>query len=154
VKLWLLRHARAEADSHSGRDRDRPLSPAGRTACQALNLWLKQCPHALPAKASVSPALRTRQTAQLALAELLIDCRIDQGLWMASTSDLFERVEQARGEASLFLVGHNPGMEELVYRLGSDLPVPGLKPGMLVILDVPETGPAQRVELVPPREST
>lgn len=154
MNLWILRHARAEADSHSGRDRDRPLSPSGRTACQALNAWLSHCNHELPAEARVSPSLRTRQTAQLVLADLPVQCVIDQSLWMASTADLLEQIERARGDGTLWLIGHNPGLEELVYRLGGELPVPGLKPGTLVILELPEQGPAQRVELVPPREST
>lgn len=154
MKLWILRHARAEVSSHSDRDRDRPLSPSGRQACQALNAWLSRCQYALPRQAQVSPALRTRQTAQLVLSDLPVEGIIDQSLWMASTADLINRVDRARrGEEALWLIGHNPGLEELVYALGCDLPVPGLKPGTLVILDLPEQGPAQRLDVVPARES-
>ncbi len=154
MKLWILRHARAEADSHSGRDRDRPLSPRGRAACQALNTWLSHSDHEFPEQVRVSPSLRTRQTAQLTLADLPVQWIIDQSLWVASTADLLDQIEQARGDEALWLIGHNPGLEELIYRLGCELPVPGLKPGTLVILDLPGEGSAQLVEVVPPREST
>jgi len=154
MKLWILRHARAESHSNTGRDRDRPLSEAGRLACQALNAWLGKCSLPLPRQAQVSPALRTRQTAQLALADLAVHWIINESLWLASTVDLLDQVQQARGQEPLWLIGHNPGLEELIYRLGCDLPIPGLKPGTLVILELPEKGPAQRVEVVPPREST
>jgi len=154
MKLWLLRHAQAEPDSHSGRDRDRPLSQRGHRACQALNTWLRNCPYELPFQAQVSPALRTRQTAQLALADLSVQCIIDQSLWVASTGDLLDRVQRDRAERARWLIGHNPGLEELIYRLGCDLPVPGLKPGTLVILDLPQKGLAQRVEVVAPKDST
>jgi phosphohistidine phosphatase len=150
MKLWILRHARAELDSPTGRDRDRPLSAQGRSDCLALNAWLKDCPYDLPPEARVSPALRTRQTAQLALSDLTTKQVGEPTLWMASTSDLVALIDAFRSQSSLWLIGHNPGLEDLIYRLGSDLPVPGLKPGTLVILDLPDKGAATRLDVVRP----
>jgi phosphohistidine phosphatase len=154
MRLWILRHARAEDASESGRDRDRALSERGRIACRNLNTWLRESERPLPRSARVSPALRTRQTAQLALDQLPVRCLSDESLWMASSSDLIDQIQQARQSGEVWLIGHNPGLEELILRLGCELPVPGLKPGTLVIIDLPERGPAQLLEFVPPREST
>ena len=41
MKLWILRHARAEGHSPTGRDRDRALSSRGIMACGYLNQWLQ-----------------------------------------------------------------------------------------------------------------
>jgi len=153
VRLWLLRHARAEAESSSGRDQDRPLSAVGRADSQALNGWLKSCAYELPPEARVSPALRARQTAQLALSDLPVKTTIEATLWMASTSDLTELIETNQASKSLWLIGHNPGLEEIIHRLGSNLPVPGLKPGTLVILDLPAGAEARQLEVVKPGTS-
>jgi len=73
---------------------------------------------------------------------------------MASSSDLIDQIQQARQSGELWLIGHNPGLEEVIHRLGCALPVPGLKPGTLVVIDLPERGPAQLLDVVPPIEST
>ncbi|OAB54838.1 hypothetical protein AY599_07635 [Leptolyngbya valderiana BDU 20041] len=130
------------------------MSAAGRTACRNLNAWLSGCRHPLPRSARVSPALRTRQTAQLALDRLPVRCLTDESLWMASIADLTDQIQQARPSGELWLIGHNPGLEELIHRLGCALPVPGLKPGTLVVIELPERGPAQVLDVVPPNEST
>ncbi len=154
MKLWVLRHARAEGHSPTGRDRDRELSSRGITACGFLNQWLRNCGLVLPAIAQVSPARRTRQTAEQVLEELPIRIELEETLWLATTADLLRLIEPARKTSTdLMLVGHNPGLEDLIARLGAVLPVPGLKPGTLVILDLGESGPARIDQLVAPRES-
>lgn len=160
MKLWILRHAKAEAYSASGRDQDRPLAAAGHRACRYLNQWLKEAELALPERILVSPATRTRETADRVLAGLDADeTALAEDLWMASASNLWALIEsQARqGITSLMLIGHNPGMEELVVRLGGQLPVHGLKPGTLVVMDLAlplKAGSAQTDQLVEAREST
>lgn len=154
MKLWILRHARAEHHSETGRDIDRSLDERGFLACRHLNRWLRETPHALPKQARVSPALRTQQTAQQSFKGLSVDYVLENGLWLASYQDLLEQIEAARSEGELLLVGHNPGLEELILRLGGLLPVPGLKPGTLVIMDLLDQPPAQLLEVVPPKETT
>jgi len=152
MNLWILRHARASDHSDSGRDRDRPLSERGRQACQNLNAWLQATGHVLPRKALVSPALRTQQTAELAFNQLPIKCHEDDRLWMATCSELVELVDGS--DQDLFLVSHNPGLEALVHHYQCDLPVPGLKPGTLVIIDLADRKQPQLLEVVPPNEAT
>ncbi len=156
MKLWILRHARAEADSLTGRDRDRPLAAAGRTACNHLNAWIRDSGRDLPAQIRVSPARRTIETAELVLAGLKSPALTrDESLWSATTGDLLKLIEQARGN-ELMLIGHNPGLEEVLRFLGAALPPTGLKPGTLVILEVerpPGRGPAVTDQVVAPIES-
>lgn len=160
MKLWILRHARAENHSHSGRDRDRVLAEPGRRACLHLNHWLSECTLPLPARVLVSPAARTMETAQLTLAGLeLPDPQSREELWLAGTTELQELITRSDDvdEAGLMLIGHNPGLEELLRRLGADLPVPGLKPGTLVILELDwplQAGRAKTLYVVEPNEST
>jgi len=154
MKLWILRHARAEGHSPTGRDRDRALSSRGIMACGYLNQWLQNSGLILPAIALVSPARRTRQTADQVLEDLPVRIELDEQLWLATTADLLRLIEPARkASTDLMLVGHNPGLEDLIARLGAALPVPGLKPGTLVVLDLGASGPGRIDQLVAPRES-
>jgi phosphohistidine phosphatase len=124
MKLWILRHAKAEAHSDTGRDRDRALAPAGERACRKLNHWLKAARLAWPELILVSPAMRTRQTADLALDGLGTgEARICEDLWLASAREMAGLIE-AQGRAgidSLMLVGHNPG-SRLVQLADHQLP--------------------------------
>jgi phosphohistidine phosphatase len=160
MKLWILRHARAEDHCHSGRDRDRVLAEPGRRACLHLNHRLSECALPLPRRVLVSPAARTMETAQLTLAGLdLPDPQSREELWLADTSELQELITRNDDvdEAGLMLIGHNPGLEDLLRRLGANLPVPGLKPGTLVILELDwplQTSRAKTLYVVEPNEST
>jgi len=159
MNLWILRHARAEAHSASGRDRDRHLSAAGQRACLHLRQWLEDHRIERPSRILVSPALRTRQTAEQVFGP------DDSGsqesaewLWQGDFAPL-ESIVSSDGGAQrvIALVGHNPGLENLARWLGGELPPAGLKPGALVILALPQglaAKTAHTVFQVPPREST
>ncbi|TVQ41117.1 MAG: hypothetical protein EA370_02660 [Wenzhouxiangella sp.] len=157
-EFWLLRHARAELHSQDGRDRSRQLHAAGRRACASLNHWLKSCGMALPEQVLVSPAVRTRETADLALAGLDLNIQVDQRLWLASADDLLAIAASSLQSCQrLMLIGHNPGLEDLVHHLGGRLPVTGLKPATLVVLSLalPLTaGQARTLQLLEASEST
>ncbi|MEE4330610.1 MAG: histidine phosphatase family protein [Wenzhouxiangella sp.] len=157
MKLWVLRHARAEPESTSGRDRDRRLSPAGRRCCRHLNEVISASEGWPPERILVSPAVRTRETAALALQGLEVPApEIDASLWMADVSTLIDRIQSSK-VSRLMVIGHNPGLESLVMMLGGSLPVPGLKPGTLVLLEFKGpigAGPAETLQLIEPNEST
>ncbi|NBD95567.1 MAG: histidine phosphatase family protein [Gammaproteobacteria bacterium] len=157
MRLWILRHARAEPNSDSGRDRDRSLSPAGQRCCNHLNQVLDSADCLPLERVLVSPARRTRETAALVLRGL--DAPTPEAtsrLWMAELSTLIDVIDTCAGD-SLMLVGHNPGLELLVKHLGGQLPVVGLKPGTLVVLEFDRpmsAGPARTLQVVEPNEST
>ncbi len=159
MKLWILRHARAEAGSASGKDRDRELAVAGWRACRNLKRWIRNHDIELPEKILVSPSRRTRQTATAVFEDLNGPApEIQEELWLASAPVLVRLIQTLapEGDGGLALVGHNPGLEDLVHQLGGDLPVIGLKPGTLVILEVDRplnTGQARTVQVVEANES-
>ena len=67
-----------------------------------------------------SPAERARETAALVAeaAGLTAPVRFDERIYEATSSRLLEVVTQTEETANeLLLVGHNPGMEELLERL-------------------------------------
>lgn len=159
MKLWILRHARAEAGSASGRDHERELAAAGRRACRNLKRWLKANDTELPGRILVSPARRTRETAEAVFDGLDgPEPELHDELWLASAPTLARLVQTSAPEdgSGLALVGHNPGLEDLLRQLGSDLPIIGLKPGTLVILEVNlplSRGQARTVQVVEVNES-
>ena len=117
--LYLLRHAKSSWKEAGLQDFDRPLNHRGREAAPRVGQHIQKSGLRIDLMLS-SPAVRARQTAALVReaagisAELLYDERI----YEADTARLLEVVRQAAESAeALLLVGHNPGMEELVKLL-------------------------------------
>jgi phosphohistidine phosphatase len=117
-RLILLRHAKAVADAPSGDDFDRPLAPRGlrearSMAEQLAALGLK------PDLSLVSPSLRTRQTWEAVEAAAPGGAvRFDRALYNADAKDLRRLAEKAgKGQGTVLLVGHNPGLQELAVAL-------------------------------------
>jgi phosphohistidine phosphatase len=123
LRLTILRHGHAtETAPGGGRDFDRPLSPRGHD--EALRAGRQIAAEVGPPDlALVSPALRTRQTAE-ALDGVGLAPRAREypdELYLATLPTLLERLRAARGTvAHLLLVGHNPGLSELVAALRGD----------------------------------
>ncbi|MEM7053817.1 MAG: histidine phosphatase family protein [Pseudomonadota bacterium] len=126
LHLLLIRHAKAEPHSTSGRDFDRALSRKGQHQAEALNTWLLrrlQDEKASAWSARYSPALRTRQTARAALHGLdEIDYQADERIWNADATALTAVFKDcAREKFGIILVGHNPGMEQLLRQFTGQL---------------------------------
>lgn len=138
MKLWLLRHAHAELQHPSGRDLDRRLDPAGRSACHQLQDWMRELPEGRPQQVLVSPAQRTQETATFALAHLdFPPAVIEPRLWNATAGDLLDLIQTQQPAAqALLLIGHNPGLEDLLRWLTGRFLPSGMKPGMLVVLNL------------------
>jgi phosphohistidine phosphatase len=117
--LFLLRHARAASSSDGLRDFDRSLSDPGRKQAERVGKHLKEQNIGLDLVLS-STALRARETTELVLkaAERLSEVRYDQRIYEASTQQLLEVVSEIEeDQTEVLLVGHNPGLEELLKRL-------------------------------------
>lgn len=117
-RLILLRHGKAEADSDSGDDFDRRLAPRGERESADMGLRLADMGFQ-PQVALVSPAARARGTweaAQPAFPDA--ETRFQDHLYHAD-SETIRRAAEAAGEAAatVMVVGHNPGMQELTIRL-------------------------------------
>ena len=117
--LLLLRHAKAVSDGGSLGDSDRPLSEQGRTQAERVGKYLKEQDLDLDLVLS-STALRARETTELVLtaAECVTEVRYDQRIYEASSQQLLEVVSEIEDDKKrVLLVGHNPGLEELLQRL-------------------------------------
>lgn len=118
TRLILLRHAKAAADDPGG-DRARPLAERGRQASQAVAAWLKTNGPA-PELVLCSPALRTRQTLALILPAWPQAPKVayEDGLYLAGARQLLARLHEVpAGTATVLLVGHNPGLQDLAVLL-------------------------------------
>jgi phosphohistidine phosphatase len=124
--LLLLRHAKSSWDDPALEDFDRPLAARGRKAAPLMGRAMAERGW-IPARALVSPALRTRQTWRLVLGELgdaAPQVVHEDALYMASAGRILALVRQSPPELpSLLVLGHNPGLEDLARGLagpGSD----------------------------------
>ncbi len=128
--LVILRHAQAHFDS-CGSDRERSLTTAGEQAALARGRQLSQ---QLPCidRLLVSPAVRTRQTAALALPDGPDPVFIDD-IYEATAGELL-RVLENHGWGCTVLVGHNPGLSDLATVLSGQ--GQSLCPGDLLILSL------------------
>jgi phosphohistidine phosphatase len=123
-RLWLIRHARAADAKPDQEDYDRPLTRKGERQCGALADWLKTRTGIEDAKALVSPAVRTRETADRVLDAWFGGPRVPEPrIWNASTTELTELLQENTSE--LMIIGHNPGLEQLQSLLSGQLmPMP------------------------------
>jgi phosphohistidine phosphatase len=124
--LILLRHAKSD---WSGGEADlvRPLAKRGRRQAPDAGRWLAANIDSIDL-AVVSPADRARSTWVIVSAELDVppQTRIDDRVYAASDSELLDIVRELPDEIdTVALVGHNPGIEDLVALLIGDwVPMP------------------------------
>ena len=117
--LYLLRHAKSSWADESMRDFDRPLANRGREACATIGEFIKEKGIDFDL-VLVSTAVRTRETIELVKerAEFRSEVRYDERIYEATTSQLLEVISQVDDDReSVLLVGHNPGIEELLALL-------------------------------------
>jgi phosphohistidine phosphatase len=124
--LILLRHAKSDWSGHEA-DIDRPLAKRGRRQAPDAGRWLATNIDSIHL-AVVSPASRARSTWDLVSAELDLppQTRIDDRMYAASCDELLDVVrELSDGLETVVLVGHNPGLEDLLSLLtGERAPMP------------------------------
>jgi phosphohistidine phosphatase len=117
--LHLLRHAKSSWKDPGQADFERPLNGRGREAAPLIGQYiLKQ--KIRPELILSSPAERARQTAALVVqsAQLNAELRFDERIYEASAARLLEVVSQIDEPFGVvLLVGHNPGMEDLLATL-------------------------------------
>jgi phosphohistidine phosphatase len=124
--LYLLRHAKSDWKQPGTEDIDRPLNERGRAAASGLGKWMEQ--HGLlPKWVICSPAARTRETLDLLRSHLKIPTKLidfDDKMYLADLGTLLAILGESPQDAKdILLLGHNPGMEELLTHLcGTDVP--------------------------------
>ena len=120
-RLIVLRHAKS-AWPEGVPDHERPLAARGRRDAPAAGRALAEA-GLLPDLALCSTAVRARLTWELACAEwdTRPPVRHDPRLYAADVPGLLGVVRETPAEVgALLLVGHNPGLEELVVELAGE----------------------------------
>lgn len=119
--LTLLRHGKSDWDDPSLSDFARPLKRRGQRDAVRVGEHLASL-GLVPDLIVSSPAVRARQTATLFAAALGYAgaIRWDERIYAANSVELMTLLrELPDGSAHVVLIGHNPGLEELVLRLAA-----------------------------------
>lgn len=126
-ELLLLRHGKSDWDSGDD-DFNRPLKDRGKRGAQRIGVWLAQ-QHLTPDLVVASPAERALVTAQKtckAMGNGDEGIQRDKRIYAADIDDLLAVLGDCPQDAGrVMLVGHNPGLEELLVWLANEVvPVP------------------------------
>jgi phosphohistidine phosphatase len=164
--LLILRHAKSAWDTDAASDFDRPLAKRGKNDAPRMGRWL----HAQSLVADVvicSPAKRARQTALRVCEETGVaqeSIHWDKRIYDAAPGTLLRVLAEAPSESAIvMIVGHNPGLEQLVrYLCGRRIPMPDdgklLPTATVACLEMPadwsdlQTGEARMVSITRPRD--
>ena len=117
-ELLLLRHAKSDWSVDMD-DFSRPLKKRGRRAAKRMGRWLRE-QHLVPDTILSSPATRALATAQQVCKQLGIDesaIVCDPRLYEADALTLLAVLKTSCHERRVLLVGHNPGLEDLLLKL-------------------------------------
>ena len=148
-RLLLLRHAKAlpaAPGSPDEWDHARPLAERGMIEAAALGVLLRQR-GLQPQHALVSTATRARQTftqLHLELPAAAASVLYSDQIYLADPASLLEALRDTPAEtASVLLVGHNPGLHALAYRLSGEASAlqRGFSTCMLALFDIDATWP-------------
>ncbi len=113
--LGLLRHAKSDWDDMSLRDFDRGLNDRGRRGAAVMGGHIRAHGVAWDLMLA-SPAERVRRTVDA--TRLQVPARWEERVYLADSDALIEMLRTLDGDPeAVLVVGHNPGLQELVFDL-------------------------------------
>jgi len=115
----VLRHAKSDWGQPGLADHDRPLAPRGRRAAGLLAAHLAK-EEVAPDVVLCSTARRARETFELVQDALPASTTVffERRLYGAASDELRARLHEVPdGDPSVMVVGHNPGLQDLVLEL-------------------------------------
>jgi phosphohistidine phosphatase len=136
-RLLILRHAKSSWADSSMDDWQRPLNERGYRDAPRVGEWLRERSR-VPDIIITSDAVRAHTTAQAVAkaAGYSRDIVTDPALYHATPADVIDVLLGVADAAhTVLIVGHNPGLEEVVRQLTGEHH--GLVTAALVELDVP-----------------
>ena len=120
MKIHLLRHAKTEPFSATGKDFDRQLAHKGLQQCVELKKYFKNL-DATNTIFLVSTANRTQQTYLKSFSEIP-SLKSLKELYLASSHELLAVINSEKTFKDIFIIGHNEGISELAsYLSGQDI---------------------------------
>jgi len=116
-----MRHAKSDWSGPQTSDFERPINKRGTKNAMRIGQWMNENNH-IPQKIISSPALRAKETIELVTEQIskfnLEDLTYEDELYLAGFTQLIEFINTYKDKVqSLMLVGHNPGIENLVNYL-------------------------------------
>ena len=117
--LLILRHAKSSWKEKTLADHDRPLNKRGQKDAPRMG-WLIAEKNLLPDAVLSSTALRAQTTAEVAMEEADFRGVIEfpPGLYLAPPENYIHALNEVEDSANrVLVVGHNPGLEELLAQL-------------------------------------
>ncbi len=121
-RLTLLRHAKSDWLDRSLRDFDRPLNARGMRGAKAMGLYADEKKMTFDAVVA-SPAVRVTETIDHFEAAFghTLNPDWDRRIYLASSVTLIDVLRGLPDDAGhVLMVGHNPGLEDLVFDLVPD----------------------------------
>lgn len=124
MELILMRHAKSDWSTDAG-DFNRPLNKRGEKTARFMGKWLQENFY-VPDTIISSPALRAKQTVEKvceALGIKISEVVWDERIYAASLDELVSVLkDHVFQHGRVLLVGHNPGIEELLVYLTKQKP--------------------------------
>ena len=119
MKLHLLRHAKTNQISPTGKDFDRELLPRAYEQLQEFREFYMQNPFQV-GHILCSSAVRTRQT-WAAIEDLFpgVSIVFVDDLYLASSDEMLKIINALQSPEDILLIGHNEGISELASELSA-----------------------------------
>ena len=121
-RLGLFRHAKSDWQDPRARDFDRPLNGRGRKGAVLMGQHIHDSGLHWDRMIS-SPAIRCAETIELACQAVgqPVAVNWDRRIYLASSATLLDLLRDQDGDpAAILMVGHNPGLEDLIFDLVPD----------------------------------
>ena len=124
--LGLFRHAKSDWHDPRARDFDRPLNARGREGAAVMGRHIRD--HGVRWDRMIaSPAIRCAETIEIACqaAGRPVAINWDRRIYLASSATLIDLLREQDGDSdasprAILMVGHNPGLEDLIFDLVPD----------------------------------
>jgi len=136
MRLWIIRHGKADQESPTGRDEHRLLRDRGRRQAEWLGVALRDS-DAPPSLILSSGLLRAIETARIIQDSLGCPLLVEPALETGHAAEDALRLVTSHADAdSLAVVGHNPQLESLAGMLvrSDTVATPGIRTGQALEL--------------------
>jgi len=120
--LALFRHAKSDWSDARARDFDRPLNARGQRGAQAMGAYIRDTNRTFD-RMIASPAVRAAETVEEASKAWKCTFKVewDRRIYLASSATLIDLLKELSGDPkSVLMIGHNPGLEDLIFDLVPD----------------------------------
>ena len=150
MKLFLLRHGKADWPNWDKPDDERPLTKEGKREMRRIAQFLAEL-DVTPTVILSSPLPRAWQTAELAAGALGVELREAAALRKGFTAAKFRAMLKREKGADLMLVGHDPDFSDLIRDLTGG--IVKLGKGGIARIDIDEAagGSGRLIWLIPPK---